>query len=291
MEARRGTGPSAAREHTGPFPPPRPLAGAAGGAGVGGGTQLVGASRSAGRPTATPSAQRLTEGGGTAPVSMTTAGNKQGARLPPPAGNGTRLPLPAPGAGVHCVPGRSPPLTPARPSRLRERARCHHVRSPHSFHWRLPREGPSCALNSSLRRKGQAFPIQHQSQGGQPVVRNVHPTGGRAWAGGGGPSAELARSAGACLSLPSVGGGRWLPLGYLLRCPPYCRPPAPRMLAAPPGWPGGRRHRCPQWAQLDRTAWEEGGRALLVMGACRCTPRDTEGCSQDNGHSTQLSCA
>lgn len=145
----------------------------------------------------TPSARRPTAGGGTAPVSMTTAGNKQGARHPPPAGNGRRLPLPAPWAGVHCVPGRSPPLTPARPSRLscaarprplglRERARCHHVRSPHSFHWRLPREGPSCALNSSLRRKGQAFPIQHRSQGGQPVVRNVQPTGGQAWAGGGG---------------------------------------------------------------------------------------------------------
>lgn len=108
----------------------------------------------------------------------------------------------------------------AAPLGLRERARCHHVRSPHSFHWRLPREGPSCALNSSPRRKGQAFPIQHRSQGGQPVVRNVRPTGESGLGGRWGPSVELARSAGACLSLLSAGGGRWLPLGYLLRRPP-----------------------------------------------------------------------
>lgn len=135
-------------------------------------------------------------------------GNKQGGACnPPPAGNETRLPPPAPGAGAHCVPGGAGPVfpeaIPAPHPRAAKRASTHrgaaaapgpgrgraayHVSSAHSFHCWLPREGPSCALSSSPRGRGQEFPIQHRSAGGQAALRKsgvspkCPPPGSQAW--------------------------------------------------------------------------------------------------------------
>lgn len=88
-------------------------------------------------------------------------------------------PRPAPGAGGHFAPRRSratfpqavpapspargqagflPPIGPSAPGLGKGHA-AHSVSSPHSFHWSLPREGPSCALRGSPPVRGQEFPI------------------------------------------------------------------------------------------------------------------------------------
>ena len=109
----------------------------------------------------------------------------------PPAGNGTRFPgrprelgaaasqggpeptfpeaVPAP-SPPRCQAGFHPPRAPSAPGLGQGRA-AHPLSSPHSFHWRLPREGPSCALSSSPPGRGQEFPIPHRSQGGCVLLR------------------------------------------------------------------------------------------------------------------------
>lgn len=101
-----------------------------------------------------------TDGSGTAPVSMTVPWKQTAAR--PPAGNGRAFPgqtqgggalrpgtaEPILGAGDHGTSrprraGRGLPLKQAPPlPGFRDGRTAHLVSSPHSFHWRLPREGP-----------------------------------------------------------------------------------------------------------------------------------------------------